>query len=936
MRTSTINKKLRLLIVEDSEDDALLLLHQLKNGGYNIDYKRIETAVQMRDALTEKKWDIVLSDYSLPHFGGLEALSILKESGIDIPFIIISGAIGEEIAVKAMKRGAHDYLMKGNFNRLLPAIERELRESDSRAEKRKAEFQLIESEHKFRSLAESSPDNIIRYDTKCRALYINRNMSLTVGSEVVSIIGLTPTESNKFPGTVDYQAKLEQVIKTGQPDEIEMVVPDRNGQLRVHHIRFVAERNNDSEIIGAMAIGRDITDRKNAEMEIAHMNRSLRMLSDVNHALLHITDETTLLNEVCRIAVDIGGYCSAWVGFAEHNEEKTLRPVAHAGSGAEYIMPAQVSWEDNEHGQQPAGIAIRSGQPCIVRNIPFDPTFAPWCESASQHEYNSIIALPLISDGQKYGAISIYSPKADAFDDKEVEILLELTNELAFGISAIHTRIEYDRAEYENFKSEKRFKELTNLLPQTIYEADENGIIIFANEAALTTFGYSVNDISLGIHMLNMVSEKDKAEAWGNVKRIMEGLQPTKNEYQMVRKDGTTFPALTFTAPIIHNQKTVGIRGSIANITERKKAENELRKLSEAVKQSPASIIITDINGNIEYVNKTFEDNTGYSAQEVYLKNPRILRSEHTNENEYKVLWETIMAGQTWHGEFLNTKKNGEYYWENAYISPIKNDEGLTTHFLAVKQDITEKKKTEQELIEAKKRAEESDRLKTAFLQNISHEIRTPMNGLLGFVKLLTSSNVSSEKQAMYLNVIDQSGRRLLNIINDIFEISKIETGQMPLRIQETNVNQLMKDLNMFFVTEVKSKNMKMNIYCGLSDEECTIKTDQTKLFQILTNLIKNALKFTNEGSIDFGYTKKNELFEFFVRDTGIGIDPSQKEVIFERFRQGNVSLSRSYEGAGLGLSISKSFIELLGGKIWVESEVEKGSTFFFTIPNKF
>src|SRR5450759_1389472 len=244
-----------------------------------------------------------------------------------------------------------------------------------------------------------------------------------------------------------------------------------------------------------------------------------------------------------------------------------------------------------------------------------------------------------------------------------------------------------------------------------------------------------------------------------------------------------------------------------------------------------------------------------------------------------------------------------------------------------------EKEKRAAELIIAKEQAEESDRLKSAFLTNMSHEIRTPMNGILGFTELLKEPNLSSDDQQNFIQIIQVSGARMLYTINNIVDASKIESAIMKVDIKDTNINEKMEFTYKFFRPEVEMKGLQLLFKNGLPAKEAIINTDNEKVYAILTNLVKNAIKFTYEGSIEFGYEKKGEYLEFFVKDTGIGIQQNQHKIIFERFRQGSESYNRGYEGSGLGLSICKSYVEMLGGNIWVESEEGKGSTFYFTIP---
>jgi len=215
----------------------------------------------------------------------------------------------------------------------------------------------------------------------------------------------------------------------------------------------------------------------------------------------------------------------------------------------------------------------------------------------------------------------------------------------------------------------------------------------------------------------------------------------------------------------------------------------------------------------------------------------------------------------------------------------------------------------------------------------MSHEIRTPMNGILGFTELLKAPQLSGEEQQEFIKIIEKSGKRMLNIINDIISISKLESGQIEVSLTETNINEQIEYIHTFFKPEAKQKGIQLLISKELAFKDNFIKTDREKVYAVLTNLVKNALKFTNEGSIEFGCEKKEGYLEFFIKDTGMGISKSQKKIIFERFRQASETISRTHEGSGLGLAISKAYVEMLGGTIWVESEEGKGSIFYFTIP---
>jgi signal transduction histidine kinase len=240
------------------------------------------------------------------------------------------------------------------------------------------------------------------------------------------------------------------------------------------------------------------------------------------------------------------------------------------------------------------------------------------------------------------------------------------------------------------------------------------------------------------------------------------------------------------------------------------------------------------------------------------------------------------------------------------------------------------------EIRNALEKAQESDRLKSAFLANMSHEIRTPMNGILGFANLLQEKKVSAEKQKIFIGIIEKSGQRMLNIINNIIDISKIETGQFDIAISTTNVSEHLNFVYAFFIPEAEKKGLTLTLTNLLRANDSIIETDKEKLCAILINLIKNSIKFTPTGSIEIGCEQEQGTFQFYVKDTGIGISPEHLPVIFNRFSRVNYSLNSGTEGSGLGLAISKAYVEMLGGNIWVNSETGKGSEFYFTLPVKY
>jgi len=333
-------------------------------------------------------------------------------------------------------------------------------------------------------------------------------------------------------------------------------------------------------------------------------------------------------------------------------------------------------------------------------------------------------------------------------------------------------------------------------------------------------------------------------------------------------------------------------------------------------------------------VNPKFTEITGYTFEELKGQNPRILKSGEMTAEDYKNIWDTISSGEVWRSEFHNRRKDGELYWEWATMTSIKNEQGEITNYIAIKEDISLRKQMEADLIVAKEKAEESDRLKSAFLANMSHEIRTPLNSIIGFSELLTDPAFEVDQKTEFINHIITNGNNLLNIISDIVDISKIESGEITIRNSVIPVKSLLNNIRDIHLPKVEEKNLQLKCICSFP-EECTksVFADKERLYQIFNNLISNALKFTSKGYIEIGCRQVGEMIEFQVSDTGIGIPPDYHHKIFDRFRQVEASYTRKFGGNGLGLAISKNLVELMGGAIWVESEVGKGSTFYFTLP---
>ena len=682
----------------------------------------------------------------------------------------------------------------------------------------------------------------------------------------------------------------------------------------------------------------------------------------------------------------------------------------------------------------------------------------------------------------------------------------EIKNGKANKISLIVQDItERKIAEKQLKESEQKYQNIFESTNDMILIHDFNGNILEFNKQAHEIHGYT-NEEFKNLNLDDINTEESRKLVKSRVEKLKkEGSDIF--EVTHLTKDGR-YINVEVSAKTINYKGKPAINSIERDVTDRKHTHELILKLSAAVEQSSAIIAITDIEGNLEYVNKKFCEVTGYSFEEAIGKNPRILKSGDKSVEFYKDLWDTVKSGKTWEGEFLNKKKDGTLYYENASISPLKDDDGKIIRFVAIKEDVTEKKKIEtenkinegrfatlleisnivdysineildnalekivnitnseigyiykysteskelslynwsmfvinncksinpqtiyhidktglwgnairqskpiivnnntdnsinngypedysvlrnfmtipvvygnnivavagvankpegytssdvyiftllmqivwrkvvqknfeDEIIAEKEKAEQSDHLKSAFLANMSHEIRTPLNAIMGFSELLLNPNLVEDKRGKYANIIKDRGNDLLNLINDILDISKIESGLLDVKESHMDINQIMIEIIQSFRlnNKIDKQQIIMSWDNDLSNTQSIIKTDPARIKQIVNNLVVNALKFTQHGEIKLGCRLQNsDTLLFFVKDTGIGIPKDKIDLIFTRFRQVKESLLiRESGGVGLGLSICKGILELMNGKIWVESDEGKGSTFHFTIPYK-
>ncbi|MCF8338199.1 MAG: PAS domain S-box protein [Bacteroidales bacterium] len=479
------------------------------------------------------------------------------------------------------------------------------------------------------------------------------------------------------------------------------------------------------------------------------------------------------------------------------------------------------------------------------------------------------------------------------------------------------------------------YDENTNMLFSP-YHKDEMDKLPHRWEAGNSLTGYCVRQkkpVFVGPEEITRLAETGEIEIIGTIPEVWLGV-PLKTGERVIG----VMIFQNYDDPHAYDHNSLKVIESIANqlsvYIQNKRKEYAIleseKKYRTIFNESPVGIFYFDNQGIIRECNGKFEDIIGSSRNMLINLN---MLTQLKDEKLVNAIYQTLTEGSSYYEDWYQSITADKVTYLKILFKGILNENDEITMGVGLVEDITERKKAEEDLIHAKEEAEESDRLKTAFLANMNHEIRTPMNGILGFTELLKDSELTINEQQHHIQMIEKSGNRMLNTVNDLIDISKIEAGQVQVTRVSTNVNQQLDDLFRFFEPEAEAKGLAYTLHKGLPDREALILTDSHKLDSILTNLIKNAIKFTTSGRIDIGYEKNNNMLAFYVEDTGIGIPEDRQQAVFNRFVQADISDKKAFQGSGLGLSITKVYVELLGGEMSIESQENQGSRFSFTLP---
>jgi nitrogen fixation negative regulator NifL len=572
-------------------------------------------------------------------------------------------------------------------------------------EKYQTEKALGESRALLEAIVNATPDSIFAKDPQGRYLLLNAAVERFTGKSQAATLGQDDTFL--FP-PAEAAAIMEadrKMMDAEGPTTFEQDLTDADGTGRTLLTTKGPLFDASGALIGLFGVTRDITERKRSETRIRHLNRVYAVLSDINQAIVRLREPQALFAEACRIAVELGGFRLAWVGLLDP-EAKTVRPVAHAGVTDGYLETLPIVSGGEPRGLGPVASALREGQHMICNDIEHDSRMAPWRDDALARGYRALAILPLTVDGETRGTFNLYAGEAGFFDSEEVRLLDELVMDLSFAIEMSQREAERQRAEAALRASEARYRAVARTANDAIVTADSTGNIVGWNQGAQVVFGYTDAEVS-GQPLTMLMPQRFRDRYLDGVKRVQAGgegrLIGTTAEVAGLRKDGGEFP-LEVSLAEWETAEGRFYTGILRDITERKRSEERHRLQSAALAAAANAIVLTDRDARIEWANEAFTALTGYPLEEAAGRNLReLIRSGQHDRAFYKAMWDTILAGRVWHGEIVNRRKDGTLYEEEMTITPIRDEAGAITHFVAIKQDVTDRNRVEAALHESER-----------------------------------------------------------------------------------------------------------------------------------------------------------------------------------------------------------------------------------------
>ncbi len=749
------------------------------------------------------------------------------------------------------------------------------------------------------------------------------------------INGLVPGELEENPSAAS------RVIHPEDLDRVNKVHAGAIGKKKTFHVSYrvihpdksiryiqshgLVERDQAGKAIRITGINIDETNRIRTERHILRLNRLYTVLSNINQSIVRVRHLPAMFHEACSIAVNDGGFDLVWIALT--NDSGNLELTASDGLNADMTRLARGIINSPDYLNGPAGEVLRTGQPVIIKNLAERKDYpgSPYIAG-----YKSMALFPLTAEKRMRGIFSLYSVSPGLFDDEEIRLLNELSSDISYAI-------EFSDKEEERNTVQVRLLETTNALsavidasPLAIIHLDPEGIVNLWNHTAEKIFGWKKEEVS---GKFLPIVQKDKLEEFSKIRQqVLSGVSLTSSELKRKRKDGSSVFVSLSTAPVYDMKgNATGIIEVLEDITSRKIAEQKLLESESRYRflfqNNPHPMLVYD-SGSLKIleVNDSAVSKYGYDRDEFLKMTVLDIRPEDQQEKFLEFL-----SGER------NTIRNAGT-WKHRLKNGLVIDVNVTSHtleyegydaVLVLAQDVTERTKWEEDLIRAKEEAEQSNRLKDAFVANISHEIRTPLNAILGFSGLIRDYLTSAidEELSRYFDNITTSSHRLLRTVDMILNFSRLQVGAFNIHPHTLNIPDLIEQV----VNEniLSAYNKSLELYFENKAGNASIRIDEYCIMQAVANLISNAIKYTDKGSVMLTlYKDPHGFLNLDVKDTGIGMSENFFSQLFKPYSQEDLGYTRSYEGIGLGLSMVKQYLELNNASISFVSKQDEGTTF--------
>ena len=922
------------ILVVDDEPDLCELTKEILEMDMQMVVRTAYSAKEAKEALDKNPYHAIVFDYHMAGDDGMQFLRSLREAGDRTPFILFTGKGRNEVVIEAWNSGADAYIQKdGDPDDQYAELKNRIK---SLVRRHWGEEALRESERKLQRAEEVAGFGHWQIDLNDKVISWSQGSMVICGLEKPS---LSLSDWQKLP-LAEYRnhrdKALKDLVESGIPYDVEFKLcrPIDGRIVNIHSLAQYDSRKN--MVFGVL---QDVTERRDFDMHLQRMNRELLAIKECDRTLVKAKSEQELLHEVCRIVCDIAGYRMAWIGMAENDETRSVRPVAWAGHDNGYVAQIKATWSDDERGWGPTGMSVRTWSTVFSQDFANDPRTSPWRDLAIRNGYRSSIAIPLMDSKGAFGTFTLYSERINGFTEDEVKLLEELTSDIAYGIVGLRAREERRMAEKALKESEEHFRNLSENAFEGIAISVKE-IIVDANNALSDILQYRPDDL-IGMSMSDFFTPESSYLARERVRE--EALGPY--EVQMIRKDGDI---LTLRI----KEKDIPWKGRIArlsafqDITDRKKAEDALKESMEKARQHaeeietlmdivPAAIwvahdpecrVITGNQSGSQFYSSG-EDTavssgptTGNEDENTrhFFRNGIELRPE-----ELPIQEAALKGVEVRDSEIEVQLSSGRKIVMLGNARPLLDESGRVRGSVASFLDITDRKMIEENLKRSNAELQQ-------FAYVASHDLQEPLRTVTSHLSLLERKygDQLDDDAKEYLRYAVDGGLRARELVRDLLDYSRIESRAEPIKPTDME--------NVLAIVEVNLQAQIAEARASITHDPLPcIVADGHQMEALMQNIISNAIKFHGQDDPTVHVSAKDagNVWTFSIRDNGIGIEQKYREKIFQIFQR--LHTADQYPGTGIGLAIVKKVVDRHGGNIWFDSEPGKGTTFSFTISKK-